>query len=877
MDRLGSFIVGNRLPIAAVSLVFVLFLAWRVSLLKEDLSFETLYLSSDDQNIAFSEAFAKKFDNVNDMVAIAITGGDLFGPDCLEAVRRITRRIEKIQEVDVVYSLSNIRYIQAKDDVLDVSEFLQEIPRTAEQVQDLESKAGNYDLFRGRLVSADGKYIAIVVQTADIIGQPIDTHIAGLFSQLSDDNLQIRASAVQSIKDLQARVMQVIRTDEARIPALVKTLIQGEDESRQQAMKELAAIGPSSVRIQTVADRRHLIEHIENIIEEELPPGFTQYVTGTNVIERDYSEILRHDQTVFHILTIIILTTGFFLTFLSVRDTIIAFSTLLIAATCALGLVQLLGGVIDIINSVVSIMVLVVGTSDVIHMMYGFYHGWRPEDGDQAGQKAAVRMVGSVGFTCLMSSLTTACGFFSLYSARIGTISRFGLNMAVAILATYVITLIAMTIMLSMLKQRPQWRTAPHKQSRLTQMLQGLALFVVQRRWQAALICLLVFSSFSYGYKLLYVETHAVAEVPEDSPTKINIKAMDNLAGYIGFEVSIKSADKELIEPDTLAKVEEIVQYLREQPETLRTWSVVDYIKTMNQAAYQGKQEFYSLPDSAAAVDQFLLLYTFSREGLREIGGLISEDRKWLRIVSRVHDVGAGSYLALKDRVEQRGRALFVDDDIDVRVTSEMTLLHAAMDNIVKDLARSITYAFVLVAILMAFSLRSLRLGLVAILPNVLPVLMTLGFMGLTGMELRVGTIVVFSLGFGIAVDDTIHYLLCYRRERARASSYEEAILRSHLRIGKPLVITSLVLIAGFLGAAPSTFKSLAQMGILNSFTMATALMADLLVLPLLLRFIERPAALQHKPAATPMEIYQAESAPEAEIQLIHEERHERK
>jgi predicted RND superfamily exporter protein len=118
-------------------------------------------------------------------------------------------------------------------------------------------------------------------------------------------------------------------------------------------------------------------------------------------------------------------------------------------------------------------------------------------------------------------------------------------------------------------------------------------------------------------------------------------------------------------------------------------------------------------------------------------------------------------------------------------------------------------------------------------------VLATLGFMGLTGIALRVGTIVVFSLGFGIAVDDTIHYMLRYRIERVRASSYREAIIRSHATVGKPMVLTSLVLMAGFLGMTPATFKSVSHMGILNSFTMAAALAADLLVTPLLLRLGE--------------------------------------
>jgi predicted RND superfamily exporter protein len=452
-------------------------------------------------------------------------------------------------------------------------------------------------------------------------------------------------------------------------------------------------------------------------------------------------------------------------------------------------------------------------------------------------------MVKSVGFACLMTSLTTACGFVSLYFARIRTISRFGLNMAIAIMTTYVVSLLAMTVVLSTIKRVPESRRRHARTSGLSSIVDVLARLVV-RRWRLVLAgCVPVMAVLAFGFSHLYVETHAVAELPERSPTKQNIKAMNNLAGFIGFEVSVNASDgSTVIDPETLRKVDALARYLREQPETLRTWSVVDYLKTMNQAAHEGRNEAYAVPASAAAADQFLLLYGFSPEGLQEMNGLISQDRKWLRVVSRVYDVGAKPYLRLRDRVETLGRSLFPDGNVEIRVTSEMCLLHVAMNNMVRDLMRSMAWAFGLVAVLMAFSLRSVRLGLVAFLPNIIPLLATLGFMGLTGIALRVGTMVVFSLGLGIAVDDTIHYLLRYRRERQEASDYGEGVLRTHRRVGRPMVLTSLILMAGFLAIGLATFRSIWQMGVLCSFTMAVALLADLLITPLLLRFVERPA-----------------------------------
>jgi predicted RND superfamily exporter protein len=666
-----------------------------------------------------------------------------------------------------------------------------------------------------------------------VVGRPADQYVAELFAQLGSDDPGVRGAAVNSIEHMRERVLRALPGD-SEAAALVRDL-------KPETAGRLAEAGPREMRRLTLEHRRALVARIEGIVREELPPGYAGYVTGNNVVERDYAVILRKDKIIFQSLTVVILLIAFYLSFRSVRDTAMAFAALLLSALCALGAIQLMGSVIDIINSVIFMMVLVVGTSDVIHMTHGFYRQWRSEEGDRAGRQAAVRMVERVGFACLVTSLTTACGFFSLYFARIGTVSDFGLNMSVAILVTYVVSLTAVTIMFSFVRRLPRCREQERDESWLDRRLLGLGTFVVERKGTALLVCLAVFAVLASGYSRLYVETHTVAEVAESSPTKVNIRAMENLSGFIGFEVSVQSTgERKVIEPDVLARIDAITEYLRRQDETLRTWSVTDYLKTMNRAAYDGAEDKYRVPDSDAAADQYLLLYTFTPEGLNEMNGLVSHDRTWVRIISRVYDVGAGPYLALRDRVEKLGRRLFPEGDFEVRVTSEMFLVHTAMDGIVRDLARSIAYAFVLVAVLMGLSLRSVRLGVLAILPNVIPVLATLGFMGLTGIALRVGTIVVFSLGFGIAVDDTIHYMLRYRIERARASSYREAIMKSHATVGKPMVLTSLVLMAGFLGMTPATFKSVSHMGILNSFTMAAALVADLLVTPLLLHFGER-------------------------------------
>jgi predicted RND superfamily exporter protein len=220
---------------------------------------------------------------------------------------------------------------------------------------------------------------------------------------------------------------------------------------------------------------------------------------------------------------------------------------------------------------------------------------------------------------------------------------------------------------------------------------------------------------------------------------------------------------------------------------------------------------------------------------------LISEDRKWLRIVGRVKDVGASKYLKLCADLNELASKLFSGSEVEVRVTSESYLLHVAMNNILRDVLNSVMWAFIFIGILVGISLRSLRYGLVAIMPNLIPLFTTLGMMGYSGIALRVGTAVVFSVGLGIAVDNTIHCLEEYRRFKERGLSYSEAILKIYQTATPRMIYASVVLILGFFGMSFATFKSVWQMGVLCSFLIAIALSADMLLTLLLVRFTELP------------------------------------
>lgn len=840
MNRLGEFIVGHRLAVAIGLLLITGVLGWRASLLQEDLSFETLYPPRCPEK-DFCDRFTEEFGNVKEMIAVAIAGDDLFKPEFLVSLRRAHKAIEGVDHVDVVYSLADIPYVRATEDGFDVKDFIAKLPENDKECRELAEKGRNYSLYRGRLLSADGRYTSVVIQMNKVVGRPCDPYVAEMFEGLKSEDPETRIAAARNISEVRERAKASLVKGDPRFAEWVDQLGNADASVRERAIKGLGSAGTKAIRPMTVADRRVLIGRIEEIVNKEIPKDYKTYITGINVVERDYARILRWDKAVFQSLVIVVLIISFYLSFRSWRDTFVGMFSLTLCAVCSLGMVQLMGGVIDIINSVVFLMVLVVGTSNVIHMTNAFYKAWRADDGADAGRKAAARMVDSVGLACLMASLTTACGFGSLYSARIGTIMHFGLNMATAVMVTYIVSKISIPLMLSMTRKIPEFRARGEDAGYTNRLAVGIVDLIARRRAAVLTVCTLGLGILFTGVALLYVDTHAISEMPANSPTMVNMRAMDHMAGFIGFDVSVRATGPQsVIDPAALRKVDDMVAYLRKQPETLRSWSIVDNVKTMNQAANGGKAVEYAVPSTAEAVDQYLLLYGMSKKGKKEIEGLLSQDRKWLRIASRVHDVGAKPYLALRDRVEQMGRELFPGGEVEVRVSGDMYLLHRSMNNMAEDMISSMIWAFVFVGILMAFALRSFRLGLVAIPPNIAPMLATLGFMGFTGIPLRVGTLVVFSLGLGIAVDNTIHYLLSYREARGNFKTARECTRFTFAKVADSMILSSIILMAGFCSTLFATFKSIWQMGVLCAFTVLIALLSDLLVTPILAELVER-------------------------------------
>jgi predicted RND superfamily exporter protein len=283
-------------------------------------------------------------------------------------------------------------------------------------------------------------------------------------------------------------------------------------------------------------------------------------------------------------------------------------------------------------------------------------------------------------------------------------------------------------------------------------------------------------------------------------------------------------------EPDFLARVDQLESFIGSQPWIRKTFSIVTLLKEMHQAMNEGDPAFYRVPETRELVAQYLLLYSMSGDP-EDLDVLFTPDGTYVRLACQGIDMGTRNFFELKRRTEEKAATLF-EPPVSYHVTGRSLLANRALNNIIRDMLVSFLSAFGIIFITVSILYRSIKAGLITMLPNIIPLVVTLGFMGLFGITLRVSTVVAFAICLGMAVDDTIHYLTRFREELDRTGDYIASMYTTFQSAGRAIVLTTSMLIAGFLVFVSSDFKATHDLGLLASVALTSSLLGSLVFLP---------------------------------------------
>jgi predicted RND superfamily exporter protein len=518
-----------------------------------------------------------------------------------------------------------------------------------------------------------------------------------------------------------------------------------------------------------------------------------------------------------------------FIMFRSFRGVILPIFTVLLAVIWSVGILNLAGKGISILLNMLPPVIFVVGMSDAVHL----YSRYLEELKKGLSKKESIKlMTTDTGLATLLTSITTSIGFASLWFTGIPSLQEFGVLTAVGVMAAFVIAIIMMPACLTLFSEPKRYL-----ESNSTQKWDGFLLsmfdFVTKYRKKVFITTGLLSVAMIAGVTTIDLNNYLLEDLKKSEKLRRDFTFFDQyFSGVRPFDMGLEwDNEVDLSDPEYFQSLDKIHHFLEANYGVGAVMSPLSVLKELNRSSHGGRNEFYRLPEKEGELKRLLKDYK-KILSTGKISNLTTEDGGYIRVLGRVGDLGAQHFASkneeLNDFLEREGIA----KKATVTITGTGTLIDRTNQTLVESLSKGLGAAFILISILMGLMFRSFRMVLIALVPNLLPLLAVGAVMALAGINLNMSTSIIFTIAFGIAVDDTIHLLSRYKLELMKGKCQYDAMRNAYLHTGKALIITSIILFGGFIGLCFSSFQSTFFIGLFVTLTLGFALLFDFTLLP---------------------------------------------
>jgi len=564
-------------------------------------------------------------------------------------------------------------------------------------------------------------------------------------------------------------------------------------------------------------------------------PDINVYLSGIVFMDNQFSEASQQDMASLvpgMYLVIIILM---WVVLRSISGTISGLVVITFSTVTAMGLAGWAGIELTPVSANAPTYILTMAIADSIHVLITLFQEAR---GGKSKEESIIESLRINLSPVIITSVTTAIGFLSLNFSDSPPYRDLGNIVAVGVMAALIYSVFFLPALMSVLPIRKSVRKTAG-----TGFMEGLAEFVLNRQQQLFWIMLIMIVGLAS--QIPRIEINDLFTKYFDKRYQFrndNDFIIENLTGFEAIEYSLPAGESGgIANPEYLAKLEEFKQWYQKQPEIMYVGTLTDVMKRLNRNMHGDNDDFYKLPENRELAAQYLLLYEMSLPYGLDLNNQINVDKSATRFTAIFRDATSKYALSLEVRAQQ----WLKDNGLPAMVSNGASPLimfsNIALRN-VKSMVAGTVLALALISGILIFALRSLKFGLISLIPNLVPAFMAFGVWAIFFGEIGLAISVVVALSLGIIVDDTVHFLSKYLRARRElGKSPEEAIRYSFKTVGSALWSTSVVLVAGFLVISQSGFVINSHMGLLTVFAVGFALLADFFFLPpVLLKFEER-------------------------------------
>ena len=582
-------------------------------------------------------------------------------------------------------------------------------------------------------------------------------------------------------------------------------------------------------------------DFIPIVNEFEEVSGLDARISGMPYIRTMNAEQLKTEMIIFVIAALLITALIFFLFFRSYRATFISMLVVLIGVIWSFGTLAILQYEITVLTALIPPLIIVIGIPNCIFLINKYQQEIK-KHGIQA--LSLIRVIEKIGNATLMTNMTTALGFATFIILDSRLLVEFGVVASSNIIGIFILSLLIIPIIYSYMSVPNKQHLEHLNQPWIYKLIEAMKMTVKERKKWVYIITIAVLILSIVGIFQIKITGSRIEDLPKKTEFYEDIMFFeDNFNGILPLEIVVDTkSEKGVLRNANLRRINRLGDSLMTQESLSPPFSIVNLVKYLKQAYYKGLPKYYDLPSNQ---ERNFILDALD-EGTDEdiIQNYVDSTGQSARVTVYMKDVKTDEMEQIQSKLQTQIDNIFPKDRFDVYLTGKALLFLKGTKYLVQNLLLSLGLAILLIALFMAYLFRSTKMILISLVPNLLPLIITGGLMGFLGIPIKPSTILIFSIAFGISVDDTIHFLAKYRQELiASRWVIKKSVYNALTETGVSMFYTSVVLFFGFSVFIISSYGGTKALGGLVSLTLLFAMLSNLILLPSLLLTLERSIA----------------------------------
>ncbi len=795
--NLGKQVVRYRWLIVTLILLLTVFMASRLPHLTFDMSTEA-FLHEDDPSIIRYNKFREQFGR-DEMIVLMIKPKEIFELEFLKKLQSFHSELEdNVPYLDDITSLINARVTKGTEDELIVEDLMEEFPESQSELERIKGFVINNPLYKNLLISEDGSLTTIVIKSDAFSVDESAGELSEFEGSFSDEVVELTEHS---------------QSEQA-------TVLSNEENSE-------------------------MVQKVREIMANYNSEDFPIYLSGSPVVTDYLKSSMQADMKKFTLLALLTISVFLFILFRRATGVLLPLITVILSVIFTFAFMQLIGTAIKLPLVVLPSFLLAIGVGASVHLMTIFY---KYLNSGLSRSEAISKALSHSGLPITMTSITTAAGFASFSRAEVAPIADLGVVATFGVFMSLCFTLFLVPALISLIPIKPIQGSEKQKKSGLMdRCLLFIGDFSVNHRWKVVTISLFIISFSIIGIFKLEVTHNVLHWFPAGTEIRDNTELIDDkMKGTLAVEIVFDTGQENgLYEPDLLNKMEQLgerlVNYKSETEDMFvgKTISLVDIIKEINKAMNGDNPEDYKIPQNRQLIAQEFFL--FQNSGTDDLEDLVDTQFSKTHMTAKVPWNDSVTYFGFISYLTKNVNEIF-DDTVDISYTGIAEMLMSTVIAMMNSTIQSYAIAVVIITILMILLIGKLRIGLLSMIPNLTPIILTLGIMGWTGIHLDMFSMLIGSIAIGLAVDDTIHFFHNFRKYYEETGDVKEAVRSTLTTAGRAMLVTSLVLSTGFWLFMFATMQNLFYFGLLTGLTLIFAFLADIILAPALMAIVTKPA-----------------------------------